>query len=195
MRLGRNTTATPEYGSRPSSCSTTAARPSCPLRKSTGRVATTTRIPVPATFIEAPVATRRSPRSALCRYRRRGAPSLRVPRSRPTPSNRGPSRCPPRAWRRPVPARTRRRPARVPAPPMTPPRTCPGVRGYATPTTACATASTRLPGQKLSPTIRALSSALQRRRDRRFADTTEPSPLARSQSRPAVELRSESCIG
>ncbi|MDD9980366.1 MAG: hypothetical protein OXU81_03245 [Gammaproteobacteria bacterium] len=27
-RLGRNTTATPEYGSRPSSCSTTAASPS-----------------------------------------------------------------------------------------------------------------------------------------------------------------------
>ena len=42
---------------------------------------------------------------------------------------------------------------------------------------------------------RAFSSALQRRRDRRFADTTEPSPLARSQSRPAVELRSESRIG
>ena len=62
--------------------------------------------------------------------------------TRPSPSNRGPSRCPPRAWRRPVSARTRQRPARAPAPPMTAPRVCPGGRGCATPTTACATTCT-----------------------------------------------------
>ena len=67
-----------------------------------------------------------------------------------------------------------------------------GVRGCATPTTACATSSTRVPGQKLSRTIRAFSSALQRRRDRRFAEKSEPSPLDRSQS--PAEPRSESCI-
>ncbi len=110
------------------------------LRKSAARVATTTRIPVPATLIAASTTPRRPPRSAKRRPRRRGAPSLRVPRLRPTPSKRGASHCPPRAWQSPVPDRTRQRPAR--APPMTLPQACLGVRGCATSTTASAISRT-----------------------------------------------------
>ena len=51
----------------PSSCWTTAASPSCPLRKSTGRVATTTRIRGPATFTDAPATPRQSPPPATRR--------------------------------------------------------------------------------------------------------------------------------
>ena len=47
--------------------------------------------------------------------------------------------------------------------------------------------STRFPGQKLLRTIRAFSSALQRRRDRRFAETSQTSPLDRSLSQSAGE--------
>ena len=56
-----------------------------------------------------------------------------------------------------------------------------------------ATSPTRFPARKLSRTTRAFSSALQRRRDRRAAETPEPSTPARSQS--PAESRAESCIG
>ena len=109
------------------------ARPSWPLRKSTGRVATTI---VPATFIEAPVAPTRPARSVVRRYRLADAPSPRAPRSPPTQSNPDPAQDPPEAPRTLAGARVRHRPA--PVAPTPAPRACPRAQGCATPTTASA---------------------------------------------------------
>src|SRR5690606_32603262 len=53
-RFDRNTNAAPLKGSKPNISCTAAARPSCPLRKSTGRVATYTRSCPPGAIIPQP---------------------------------------------------------------------------------------------------------------------------------------------
>ena len=110
-RLGRNTTTTPENGSSPSSCSTNATRASCPLRKSTGRVASTIRGADPGTIIEGLATPMQSPRSAKRRYPRQGGPSRHAPRSIPNRPNPA-AAPPPRSRRTPATASMSQGPAR-----------------------------------------------------------------------------------
>ncbi len=121
-----------------------------PCKNRPGAVATT-RIHLPAMFIEAPLAPRQSPQSALRQQHRRGAPPLRAPRLRPTQSNPGPSRCPPRSWRTP--------PAQHPLQAVlrTPPRACPRGRGCAPSTAASAIARSARRLHHASPKLETLA--------------------------------------
>src|SRR4051812_926462 len=111
-RLGRKMKTSPANGSARSTCCTRAARPSMPLRKSTGRVASRMRTPG-GTAITPGLAPPRAPGATpRRRHPRRPAPPPGRARSRSSPPSRPVSPYPPRP---PAQARTRG-PAAPPGP-------------------------------------------------------------------------------